>query len=149
MSNANPSSSSPPAAASARSRIDVWKERLLDLSLRNRLIHFTPSRAKSIEFGALDLAALEDRLAQRKSVAFDAAPADELDPARTAARLDAGHVATVHAADDLKARLVQIHRQARTEIDESGASTLYLALGVLHWFEEPDSLVERRAPLLL
>ncbi len=149
-----PASAPASALAPARSRLDVWKEKLLDLSLRNRLIHFTPSRAKSVELAVADLAVLEDRLAQRKSITFEPAPpakaADSAppDPARAAERVASGRVATAHSAAELKARLLAIHRQAKTEIDESGASTLFLALGVLRWFEA-DSDVERRAPILL
>jgi len=46
-------------------------------------------------------------------------------------------------------RAARIFRHARTSLEESGANTLYLAIGYLRWFETPESQKERRAPLLL
>jgi very-short-patch-repair endonuclease len=53
------------------------------------------------------------------------------------------------AGDDLVRRLVEIARAARTAVEESGASTLFLALGMLRWYESDVSREPRSAPLLL
>ena len=53
------------------------------------------------------------------------------------------------AARDLPRRLIELYRAARTSLEESGASTLYLALGFLQWFESPLSQQPRLAPILL
>src|SRR5690606_16303940 len=46
-------------------------------------------------------------------------------------------------------QLVLLDRKGRESFEEAGAHTIYLALGLLRWFEAPSSEVERFAPLLL
>ena len=49
----------------------------------------------------------------------------------------------------LQARLLSIHRDARTHIEEQGVNVLFLALGFLHWYESETAREPRRAPLVL
>ena len=42
-----------------------------------------------------------------------------------------------------------MYRSSRTSIEENGANTLYLALGLLKWYESPSSERPRYAPILL
>ena len=49
----------------------------------------------------------------------------------------------------LNRRLLGTFRHARSSIEEQGVNTLYLALGMLRWYESEDSEVERSAPLIL
>jgi DNA polymerase III delta prime subunit/very-short-patch-repair endonuclease len=51
--------------------------------------------------------------------------------------------------DALDRRLVKISNEAKTYYEEQGVDILYLALGFLTWFEDPNSTTERRAPLIL
>src|SRR6202021_3967579 len=48
----------------AAGRIERWQTRLLDLSLRNRLLNFSDSK-RAVSFLCPDVAFLEDRLADR------------------------------------------------------------------------------------
>jgi len=56
---------------------------------------------------------------------------------------------TAMISEKLQTRLLSIHNDARTYLEEQGANILYLALGFLHWYEAPNSTESRRAPLLL
>lgn len=49
----------------------------------------------------------------------------------------------------LQSRLLKTERDARTFIEEQGVNILYLALGMLHWYEAESSQEVRRAPLIL
>ena len=49
----------------------------------------------------------------------------------------------------LNLRLRETFRQARLSIEEQGVNILYLALGILKWYESDTSTTERRAPLIL
>ncbi len=147
-------------------RLEHWKQKLLDLSMWNRLLNFAETR-KTIPLAAHDLAALEDRVQSgarlrvhgRPSLGEGADGRDlDLVQQRTGAdvrrrflaeELAAGRLRADLDADDLDARLVEIFRHARTSLEESGANTLYLAIGFLHWYESPQSTKLRRAPLLL
>ena len=51
----------------AAGRIDRWQKKLLDLTLRNRLLNF-PDSNKTIPFLCTDVAYLEDRLAQGAAI---------------------------------------------------------------------------------
>lgn len=51
--------------------------------------------------------------------------------------------------NDLGKALTHLYRSSRTSIEENGANTLYLALGLLKWYETPSSERPRYAPILL
>ena len=51
--------------------------------------------------------------------------------------------------EKLHKRLLSIHNDARTYIEEQGVNILFLALGFLHWFESDSATEPRRAPLVL
>ncbi|MEQ8768567.1 MAG: DUF3320 domain-containing protein [Planctomycetota bacterium] len=160
-----PEAPTPEPQESPASRIERWKERLLDLSLRNRLLNYSPSRGKTVQLAIPELALLEDLLSAGGALRFepriDVAEdprAQELQDARGASDhfaqqrrslLERGRVLTAHEAKELERRLSEIARQARTEVEESGASTLYLAIGLLQWYESDTSDKERTAPILL
>jgi hypothetical protein len=49
----------------------------------------------------------------------------------------------------LQSRLLKTERDARTFVEEQDVNILYLALGMLRWYEAPTSQESRRAPLIL
>ncbi len=163
-----PSSFAPPApapvpAAAARAdedRLGRWQRRLLDLSLRNRLLNFTATK-RSVALQAGDLEVLLTALGGGAS--FTVLPAvavggdAQATPVERAAALTAfvqkdlqsRRLHSELGADELDRRLLEIYRQARTADEESGVNTLFLAVGFLRWFETPMAEAPRRAPLLL
>jgi very-short-patch-repair endonuclease len=160
------SAPAPPGSPLPKDRLELWQQKLLDLSLFNRLLNFAPTK-KSVPLCAHDLGALEDKLQQGGRVRVHARPAvagggDPRD-LQLAAQRAGGDVFAQYLADELRAgrlraeldaeelddRLVEIFRHARTSLEETGANTLYLAIGFLKWFETPQSTKARRAPLLL
>ncbi len=76
---------------------------------------------------------------------------DEEDPGRDgpAARHTDNKLQTKLVADELTLRLIKIASLARTHIEEQGVNVLYLAVGMLDWYEAESSQTPRRAPLLL
>ncbi|MCF8564512.1 DUF3320 domain-containing protein [Alicyclobacillus tolerans] len=54
-----------------------------------------------------------------------------------------------YTPDQLKSRLLQTFRTARTYIEEQGANTLFLAMGFLEWYESQTSDKPLLAPLVL
>ena len=164
--DARPEGSPEPASPGPRDRLEHWKSKLLDLTMFNRLLNFRETK-KTIRLCAHELGALEDRMQQGSRMRIHARPdlgqgddprdlglAEQRTGVDVLARyladeLAGGRLRADHDGDDLDVRLVQIYRHARTSLEESGANTLYLAVGFLRWFETPQSTKARLAPLLL
>lgn len=147
-------------------RLYRWKRRLLDLSLRNRLINFRQTK-KSMPVLCPDLHLLEDALASGTKFSLHARPKsqsknDPRDQELTAQRtgqdpleiklqdaVRGGHLHLDLSAAELEDRVLNIYRTARLSLEESGANTLFLAIGFLRWYETPSSDQPRMAPILL
>jgi len=151
--------------SSAAGRIDRWQKKLLDLTLRNRLLNF-PVTKKTIPFLCTDVAYLEDRLAEGASIRLTSLPEQNPLGERDAALyrdvhgrdIQRGFVTEALQRDELpspldarqlEARLIDLHRQVRNDFAEGGANTLFLAVGFLRWKRKPEDERSYRAPLLL
>jgi len=146
-------------------RIERWQRKLLDLSLRNRLLNFRASK-QSVPFLCPDVPTLEDRLASGSKLRIvsltEHNPVGDRDAelhyqktrkdldsefARTA--LERGELAAKLDTHELTGRLTELYRKARNDIAEGGSNTLYLAVGFLRWKKKPDEPDFYSAPLLL
>ncbi|MBX9634257.1 MAG: DUF4011 domain-containing protein, partial [Magnetospirillum sp.] len=147
-------------------RLDRWQRKLLDLSLRNGLLNFRASR-RVVPLDAPDPGQLEDLLAQGRRIKLSSRPdmMEGPDPrsealfqerydedARRAHALDAlvrDQVLVGLQQNELETRLVELYRQARANLQEGGANTLFLAFGFLVWKREEKEEKGYRAPLIL
>jgi len=145
-------------------RIRQWQRKLLNLTTSNRLLHL-PDSAKAVRLLCPDPGALEDLLAGGKRVRI--VPMPDLDiggrdeklyeqqtqaSLRTEvaeAAMKRGEALSPLPKDKLDAALVELYRKARTDLEEGGANTLYLALGFLKWKKSPTEDKIYRAPLIL
>ncbi len=147
-------------------RLARWKSKLLDLTLRNRLINFKPTRVM-LPLRVPDPAHLEDALADGQEWKFRPLPQimqgadprvaavaarrtgeDPIEAAATQAMQQKELLAAVEAKT-LDARLYEIYSAARLGLEEGGANTLYLALGFLRWAEDERAEKCHLAPILL
>lgn len=147
-------------ARSIPARVSSWKNSLLDLSLRNRLINYTPSAGHSIAVPQPALAAFEDLINGGSSITL--LPSDRVpDVEKTrgvqygrdlpeAVRSDmlttrkSAHIDITESA--YTSRLRALAYKARTIAEETGANNLYVAFGMLRWrFNDRDL----RSPLIL
>ncbi|MCC2545834.1 DUF3320 domain-containing protein [Hymenobacter sp. BT175] len=135
-------------------RLEASRQELLDLGLRNPLLHYRPSRTYGLSIGASNAEAVYNRLVrQGKPMSFRPAPSasaltseeNEGDPASGSA----GQLHTAELSDQLERRLLNTYYAARTSLEEQGVNILYLALGRLTWYEAADSPDARQAPLVL
>ncbi len=155
----------PPVPEDVAARFRRWKDRLLDLTLRNRLLNFRSDRKDVLPLDIPDLATFEDLLAGGEHLELVGRPpalvADERDEklarARRAPEEDRALLLkdlarrVLHSRlvlDDLHRHAVELVRAARTDMEEGGASTLFVALGILKW-KELATGKERFAPLVL
>ncbi|WP_372603310.1 DUF4011 domain-containing protein, partial [Actibacterium sp.] len=148
--------------ATADDRISRWQRKLLDLSLRNRLLNFRDSK-QTLPFLCPDVSALEDKLADGQK--FKSLPLREEDPlgdrellTKDEPRLledvarDAfgkGQIAVPLTRKETDKRLLELHRRAKSDMQEGGTNTLFLAAGFLRWKKTEGDTRRYRAPLLL
>lgn len=147
-------------------RLAKWKAKLLDLTLRNKLLNFKTTKS-TLQLIAPDLAALEDSLsdgaefrikplpalmegsdprsAQVHTMRTGKSPLDDM--AREA--LPNKEVIAKVGADHLDGNLLTLLTAAKTGMEEGGANTLYLALGLLRWTEAEKADAAHLAPILL
>ncbi|WP_062011950.1 DUF4011 domain-containing protein [Aureimonas sp. AU4] len=154
-----------PKPTTPAGRIDRWQRRLLDLSLRNRLLNFTPS-ASTVPFLCPDAAYLEDRLAgghglrivsipaenpvgRRDETLFRETRGEDLGQLFAREALARDELASPLDGAALEARLTALYRQARNDLAEGGTNTLFVAVGFLRWKKQPGDERTYRAPLLL
>jgi very-short-patch-repair endonuclease len=156
----------PKAATEPLTRIDQWKSRLLDLSLRNRLLNFRPTKL-TIPILSASPEHVEDELAAEAELSLQPKPklmgADDPRHADTYTRQQRADALEEHLRDELThgrlhsgldefehgPRLTQLFRAARLALEENGTNTLFAAVGVLEWRETEHSDRVLRAPLLL
>jgi very-short-patch-repair endonuclease len=146
-------------------RIDRWQRKLLDLSLRNRLLNFKSTK-QSVPILCPDLARLEDLLAagtalrlisiaehnpigQRDVETHRARTHQDLDVEFARQALERKEVACPLASQELGNRLTTIFRAVKNDLSEGGSNTLFLAVGFLRWKPKPNEANTYLAPLLL
>ncbi len=159
--------------ADVRAAIETSRKELLDLGLRNPLLNYRPSRARGVQImDERPEEVFRILVTENKTMTFKAVPEsedadseeDREDGEGLAEYLDqpeesaSGEAAARHldrklqtslTSPKLQTRLLKTQRAARTFIEEQGINTLFLALGMLRWFEDENSQVERSAPLVL
>lgn len=163
---AEPIDSAGAPATKPLTRIDQWKSRLLDLSLRNRLLNFRETNA-TVHILSSSPDHVEDELAAEKELRLRPMPSlmTEDDPrdGATMSRQQRADALAAHLADELKQnrlhthldereharRLTELFRASRNALDENGTNTLFAAVGMLEWKEAEHGDRTYRAPLLL
>lgn len=131
---------------SPSARVTRWQKRLLDLSLRNRLLNFKET-GRTLPLAVPDLAKLENMLADGQ--AFNVLP--KLDDNEDFLQEELKDSRLRAQATDAEAnkRLLNLYRTAKSSIEETGANILYLALGQLKWYEHDTADQPRYAPLVM
>ena len=146
-------------------RIERWQRKLLDLSLRNRLLNFG-SPKQSVPVLCPNVSRLEDRLAdgkqmrlvslvegnprgQRDAELHHRRTQKDLDQEFARRALERDEIACDLEPYELESRLTALYRKVRSDLAEGGSNTLYLAVGFLRWKKTPTDQRTYRAPLLL
>ena len=155
-------------------KIEESRRDVLDLSLRNSLLNFRPSRRWGAEVvDELSSEVFRILVDKRRVMYFIPAPEATSEPEAgdkdedfpselftllAEPEVDSGEPASRHVDNKLQTlleratlnrRLRETSRQMRSSIEEQGVNTLYLALGLLRWYESDKSELERVAPLIL
>ncbi len=160
-----PAEDADPRPQTPAGRIERWQRKLLDLSLRNRLLNFRATR-QSVPVLCPDLARLEDRLAdggrlrmislreetrvaKRDAGLHQERTRTDLEAEFARKALEKNELACPVEEDDLDDRLTALYRKGKNDLAEGGSNTIYLAVGFLRWRSSPTDEKAYRAPLLL
>lgn len=147
------------------SKQQLWERKLLDLTLRNTLLNLRMTKSV-IQFISINSGLLEDALAAGKEFQILGKPTDWTNSPR-----DAGVYQAINTADpvadlvahelshqrlrsyltdhELNISLTHLFRASRLSLEENGANTLFVGIGLLKWYETPASERPRFAPILL
>ncbi len=145
------------ADSSIASEIDNSRRELLDLSLRNPLINYRTLRARGVEAVSADPVAVYGTLvSESRKISFAPIAEDQELPGRMIAneigatsRSKRNVLQTTEPPDQLQKRLRNTFYFANTTIQEQGVNTLFIAMGMVEWFDSDRAETPRRAPLIL
>lgn len=146
------------------SRMDIWERKLLDFSLRNTMLNLSLHH-RAIQLVSFDVDKLEDHLQDNEEYLVMEKPDVDINlnmsgklirsksnPAlQQIVSNDIQHnkLHTYHTETESQNVLKNIYRVARNAIEETGANSLFLAIGALRWYETEVSEVPRYAPIMM
>ncbi len=138
-----------------------WERKLLDLGMRNTLINLRLTKTQ-LPLLTNSLDELENALADGSDFTILSKPADwHMDTFSfetlaeqgaagiIKAEFDNKRLRSVLTENELSKTIKELYRTAKAALEENGANTLYLALGMLRWFETKRSTKARYAPIIL
>ncbi|NLF02045.1 MAG: DUF4011 domain-containing protein [Anaerolineales bacterium] len=136
-------------------RLTEWKNGLLDLSRRNRLMHLRPTKRLTLQVAQPACETVFQHIAvsersfrihvNRAGIVQQELPRD----GQPESGVRAGELRFVGAPAQVETALYTLQNRAKTELEERGVAVLYLAFGMLHWYESGSSQEAFDSPLVL
>jgi hypothetical protein len=144
-------------------RIEDWKSRLIDLSRRNNLLYFKPSKRGNLSVSRPNMEKIFNRLVLRKRRLEFWYPPPEESTAFRGLSQNSNDLSLINekdrpaanqlvckgtSRDSLEKVLKNLHRRSLLDYRERGVRILHAAFGMLVW-KEKETSEEVRSPLLL
>ncbi|WP_435348555.1 DUF5797 family protein [Haloarchaeobius sp. HRN-SO-5] len=136
-----------PAGDSLDRKIDEWKSQLLDLTRRNKLVSFQPTKTKSLPFEEADPTTIADELDGDGELYIRKRPTDEEESERP--DVSSNELLSTRLPDETEDSLYSIGLKNKQYLRERGVDSLYLSLGMLRWYSVDYSDDANRSPLFL
>ncbi|MBU1087899.1 MAG: DUF4011 domain-containing protein, partial [Candidatus Omnitrophica bacterium] len=155
-------------------RVDKWKNKLIDLTKRNRLINFKPTKVTTIriideqppevfetlvtKLKTMDFISLPEKNEiinsggeTEEKILIDARTKEftNYDKTGLAEKHLDSHLQTDLTSEQLSKNLFRIHSSATSVMEEQGYNVLFLAVGFLEWYEAANSDIKMKSPLVL
>ncbi|MDL0130960.1 DUF5797 family protein [Halobacterium salinarum] len=127
-------------------KIDEWKSQLLDLTRRNKLVSFKPTKSKSLPFKETNPTTVADELDDGE-LHLRKQPTDETEDVQP--DLGPNELLPTRPPDEAANSLSQIGRKNKQHLRERGVDSLYISLGMLRWYSVDYSDEANRSPLFL
>jgi very-short-patch-repair endonuclease len=129
------------------------RQQLLDLGLRNNLLNYRLLKSRGIDAETTQPDELIDALVSGRQIRFVARPpeVDETNGVESPRAQSTSPTTLEIPVEDaeIDRRLLNTHDHARISLEEQGLNTLFLAFGMLEWYEDDSSSRARYAPLVL
>ena len=132
------------------------RDKLLDLTLRNKLLNFKPSVRYTIHIESEVESPLEEIFTyvlgeDAGDVPLRHIPDPERDDRSDQRQMPPKKpwIMTKHHADDLDKRCENLVRESSARERDTGVNYLHLTIGMLEWYEDSNSEIRLKAPLLL
>lgn len=147
-------------------RVIRWTKKLLDLTLRNRLLNVRDTNL-IIPVACTDITRLEDKLSDNETLTLCSLSnllgekdLHDLAMLRNSKispevrhllekELSQQRLWTILPPNEMNKRLTALFRQGKTDIEEGGVNTLYLAIGFVEWKVTEEDRKSYLAPILL
>ncbi len=135
-------------------KVEIWKNKLLDLGKRNRLINYRETKRSTLSIKTPEIFELWENFVENDNpleFPYYREPQEE-----TVAEYDIDNgfftfsdVTTNQSVKELQRTLRNLRNKAKMAIEEQGINILYLAFGFLKWSEADYSTEQIVSPLLL
>jgi very-short-patch-repair endonuclease len=132
--------------------IETWKNRLLDLGKRNRLINYRETKRSNIKIIAPSIDELYEKLVVKEDslnfpFSIDGNYDDPNDIDTNSA--NNGDLVTDRNINEQQKTLANLRSRAKIAVEEQGVNILYLSFGFLRWKESDDSEQILSSPMVL
>ena len=132
--------------ANIDTKYEVWKNKLLDLGKRNRLLNYRDTARSNVKIEYPDCSTLWDMFVKDETpLVFPFTKEGDED---YESEFDS-NVETNKNTSDLQKALRNLRSKAKTAIEEQGVNVLYLSFGFLKWTESENSDQTFTSPLVL
>lgn len=133
--------------------IESWKNKLLDLGKRNKLINFKPAKRTTLQLTAPDIDSLFDLLVNKnKTISFpniESSLFDEDDKDESRYAQTKGDVEINLSGKEMISTLKNLRSKSKISNEEQGINTLFLTFGMIEWYESESSSIPFLSPLVL
>ena len=126
-------------------KYEVWKNKLLDLGKRNRLLNYKDTARSNVKIEYPECGTLYNMIVKEENALVFPFEYDE----ENSEIEYVSNVETNKNTSDLQKALRNLRNKAKTAIEEQGVNVLYLSFGFLKWTESENSNQTFTSPLVL
>lgn len=135
-------------------KVEIWKNKLLDLGKRNRLINYRETKRSTLSIKTPEIFNLWESLVEKGDPLEFPYYREAQEEADEEYNVENGlftfyDVTTNQNVKELQRTLRNLRNKAKMAIEEQGINILYLAFGFLKWSEADYSKEQITSPLLL
>ncbi|MGN1457114.1 MAG: DUF4011 domain-containing protein, partial [Acutalibacteraceae bacterium] len=127
-------------------KYELWKNKLLDLGKRNRLLNYKDTLSSTVKITYPDCDMLYNMFVKDETALVFPSETEDNENIKTAY---IPNIETNKSVSDLQKTLRNLRNKAKTAIEEQGVNILYLSFGFLNWTESEHPNQIFSAPLIL